>query len=80
MIVEGITPLSALVCGGHIGLAASALYAATGRIAGVSGIVGGADFSSPSSGNSILSAHHIISHKSDFSDSIDPLLPLPAPP
>ena len=41
MIVEGFTPPSALVGGGLIGLAASALYAATGRIAGVSGIVGG---------------------------------------
>jgi uncharacterized membrane protein YedE/YeeE len=41
MIVEGFTPLSALVGGGLIGLAASALYAVIGRIAGVSGIVGG---------------------------------------
>lgn len=41
MIVEGFTPLSALVGGALIGLAASALYAATGRIAGVSGIAGG---------------------------------------
>lgn len=41
MIVEGFTPLSALVGGALIGLAASALYTATGRIAGVSGIVGG---------------------------------------
>jgi uncharacterized membrane protein YedE/YeeE len=40
-MIEGFTPLSALVGGGLIGLAASALYAATGRIAGVSGIVGG---------------------------------------
>jgi uncharacterized membrane protein YedE/YeeE len=41
VIVEGFTPLSALVGGALIGLAASALYAATGRIAGVSGIAGG---------------------------------------
>jgi hypothetical protein len=41
MIVEGFTPLGALVGGALIGLAASTLYAATGRIAGVSGIVGG---------------------------------------
>jgi uncharacterized membrane protein YedE/YeeE len=41
VIVEGFTPLGALVGGALIGLAASALYAATGRIAGVSGIAGG---------------------------------------
>ena len=41
MIIEGFTPVSALVGGALIGLAASALYAATGRIAGVSGIAGG---------------------------------------
>jgi uncharacterized membrane protein YedE/YeeE len=41
VIVEGFTPVSALVGGALIGLAASALYAATGRIAGVSGIAGG---------------------------------------
>jgi uncharacterized protein len=41
MSVEGFTPVSALVGGALIGLAASALYAATGRIAGVSGIGGG---------------------------------------
>lgn len=40
-MIEGFTPVSALVGGGLIGLAATALYAATGRIAGVSGIVGG---------------------------------------
>jgi uncharacterized protein len=41
VIVEGFTPLSALAGGALIGLAASALYLATGRIAGVSGIAGG---------------------------------------
>ena len=41
MIIEGFTPVSALLGGALIGLAASALYAATGRIAGVSGIAGG---------------------------------------
>jgi uncharacterized protein len=41
VIIEGFTPVSALVGGALIGLAASALYAATGRIAGVSGIAGG---------------------------------------
>jgi uncharacterized protein len=40
-MIEGFTPVSALVGGALIGLAASALYAATGRIAGVSGIAGG---------------------------------------
>src|SRR5687767_11248213 len=40
-MVEGFTPLSALAGGALIGLAATALYAATGRIAGVSGIAGG---------------------------------------
>lgn len=41
MTIEGFTPLSALVGGALIGLAATALYAMTGRIAGVSGIAGG---------------------------------------
>ena len=41
MTIEGFTPVSALVGGALIGLAATALYAATGRIAGVSGIAGG---------------------------------------
>ena len=41
MIIEGFTPVSALLGGALIGLGASALYAATGRIAGVSGIAGG---------------------------------------
>jgi uncharacterized membrane protein YedE/YeeE len=39
--IEGFTPLSALIGGALIGLAATALYAATGRTAGVSGIAGG---------------------------------------
>jgi uncharacterized membrane protein YedE/YeeE len=39
--IEGFTPASALVGGALIGLAATVLYAATGRIAGVSGIAGG---------------------------------------
>jgi uncharacterized protein len=41
VIIEGFTPVSALVGGALIGLAASGLYVATGRIAGVSGIAGG---------------------------------------
>jgi uncharacterized protein len=41
VIIEGFTPVSALIGGALIGLAASALYAATGRIAGISGIAGG---------------------------------------
>jgi len=41
LTIEGFTPLSALIGGALIGLAATALYAATGRIAGVSGIAGG---------------------------------------
>ena len=41
MTVEGFTPVSALVGGAFIGLGAAGLYAATGRIAGVSGILGG---------------------------------------
>ena len=41
MTIEGFTPLSALLGGALIGLAATALYATTGRIAGVSGIAGG---------------------------------------
>ncbi len=40
-MVEGFTPGSALVGGALIGLAATALYAATGRTAGISGIAGG---------------------------------------
>jgi uncharacterized protein len=39
--IEGFTPVSALVGGALIGLAATALYAVSGRIAGVSGIAGG---------------------------------------
>jgi uncharacterized membrane protein YedE/YeeE len=39
--VEGFTPVAALIGGALIGLAAAALYAATGRIAGISGIAGG---------------------------------------
>jgi uncharacterized membrane protein YedE/YeeE len=39
--IEGFTPVSALIGGALIGLAATMLYAATGRIAGVSGIAGG---------------------------------------
>jgi uncharacterized protein len=39
--IEGFTPASALLGGALIGLAATALYAATGRIAGISGIAGG---------------------------------------
>ena len=41
MTVEGFTPASALLGGALIGLAAAALYAATGRIAGISGVAGG---------------------------------------
>ena len=41
MTVEGFTPIGALVGGALIGLGATFLYAATGRIAGVSGIAGG---------------------------------------
>jgi uncharacterized membrane protein YedE/YeeE len=41
MTVEGFTPVSALLGGALIGLAAAALYAATGRIAGISGVAGG---------------------------------------
>lgn len=41
MTIEGFTPVSALIGGALIGLAATMLYAATGRIAGVSGIAGG---------------------------------------
>jgi uncharacterized membrane protein YedE/YeeE len=40
-MIEGFTPVSALLGGALIGLAATALYAATGRIAGISGIAGG---------------------------------------
>jgi uncharacterized membrane protein YedE/YeeE len=40
MTVEGFTPVSALLGGALIGLAAAALYAATGRIAGISGVAG----------------------------------------
>jgi uncharacterized protein len=39
--VENFTPFSALVGGALIGLSASVLLLATGRIAGISGIVGG---------------------------------------
>lgn len=41
MTVEGFTPVSALVGGALIGLAAVLLYGSIGRIAGVSGIAGG---------------------------------------
>ena len=41
MTIEGFTPAGAVIGGALIGLAASVLYAATGRIAGVSGIAGG---------------------------------------
>lgn len=41
MTVEGFTPVGALLGGALIGLAATALYATTGRIAGISGIAGG---------------------------------------
>jgi uncharacterized protein len=39
--IEGFTPVSALIGGALIGLAATALYALSGRIAGISGIAGG---------------------------------------
>src|SRR3546814_16755416 len=39
--MEGFTPFSAIVGGALIGLSASLLWIANGRIAGVSGIVGG---------------------------------------
>jgi uncharacterized membrane protein YedE/YeeE len=39
--MEGFTPISALAGGALIGLAASALLILNGRVAGVSGIVGG---------------------------------------
>jgi uncharacterized membrane protein YedE/YeeE len=39
--IEGFTPGSALIGGALIGLAATMLYVAIGRIAGVSGIAGG---------------------------------------
>src|SRR3546814_12172193 len=39
--MEGFTPYSAIVGGALIGLSASLLWIANGRIAGVSGIVGG---------------------------------------
>lgn len=42
MIIEGFTPASAAAGGALIGLAAVTLMAANGRIAGISGIVGGA--------------------------------------
>lgn len=41
MTIEGFTPASALLGGALIGLAAAVLHAATGRIAGISGIAGG---------------------------------------
>lgn len=40
--MENFTPISALIGGGLIGLAAVILMAANGRIAGISGIVSGA--------------------------------------
>ena len=39
--MENFTPLSALIGGGLIGLAAAILWAGAGRVAGISGIVGG---------------------------------------
>jgi uncharacterized membrane protein YedE/YeeE len=39
--MHDFTPISALIGGALIGLAASILLAATGRVAGISGIVGG---------------------------------------
>ncbi|MGC2412198.1 MAG: YeeE/YedE thiosulfate transporter family protein [Stellaceae bacterium] len=39
--MENFTPLSALIGGALIGLAAVILWAANGRVAGISGIVGG---------------------------------------
>ena len=39
--MEGFTPFSAIVGGALIGLSASFLWIANGRIAGISGIVGG---------------------------------------
>ena len=39
--MHDFTPISALIGGGLIGLAASILLIASGRIAGISGIVGG---------------------------------------
>lgn len=41
MTIEGFTPVSALVGGALIGLAATLLLLGIGRVAGVSGIVGG---------------------------------------
>ena len=41
MTIDGFTPVSALAGGALIGLAATLLYAVTGRIAGISGIGGG---------------------------------------
>lgn len=41
MTIEGFTPIGALLGGALIGLAATLLYATTGRIAGISGIGGG---------------------------------------
>jgi uncharacterized protein len=41
MVIENFTPVSALVGGALIGLAATLLLWLTGRIAGVSGIAGG---------------------------------------
>jgi uncharacterized membrane protein YedE/YeeE len=40
MTIENFTPVSALIGGGLIGIAATLLLALNGRIAGVSGIVG----------------------------------------
>ena len=39
--MEGFTPFSAIVGGALIGLSASLLWIANGRIAGISGIIGG---------------------------------------
>ena len=39
--MENFTPLSALIGGIMIGISASVLLLATGRVAGISGIVGG---------------------------------------
>jgi uncharacterized protein len=41
MVIENFTPVSALIGGGFIGLAAVLLLALNGRIAGISGIAGG---------------------------------------
>ena len=41
MVSDNFTPISALAGGALIGIAATALYASLGRIAGISGIAGG---------------------------------------